>query len=299
MSWLRVSQGVANHFKVIKVARLTGNHRFSIVGFLVAFWSWALDNASDGVIPAEDMPAIVSQIGWPGEPAEMIQALLTCGRNGGNGLLEKDGDLLRIHDWNEYAGVLLDRRERDRKRKALERTSPACPKDIQRTSKGHPKDIRALRYVNDTTTTTNCLTASASRDAATPGSDPATPGFATQPASKNNPPVMEFPCNGNPKTWLLTVSKLREYRASFPDLDVDTEFRKAKQWLLDNHLKTARGMPRFLGGWLGRANDRGSMPPRHASGAVRNETGVTPIDPETGTRYKGVVEHPTLEGDRW
>lgn len=57
------------------------------------------------------------------------------------------------------------------------------------------------------------------------------------------------------KPWYLPQVKLDEYTGVFPNLDVEAELRKAAQWLNDNpsRRKTARGMTRFLGGWLGRA----------------------------------------------
>ena len=59
----------------------------------------------------------------------------------------------------------------------------------------------------------------------------------------------------NKKLWHLPQAKLDEYTEAFPKLDVDAEFRKAAQWLNDNpdRRKTAKGMTRFLGNWLGRA----------------------------------------------
>ena len=53
----------------------------------------------------------------------------------------------------------------------------------------------------------------------------------------------------------LPLAKLNEYRAAYPLLDLENELLKAAQWLVDNpsRRKTTKGMPRFLGGWLGRA----------------------------------------------
>jgi hypothetical protein len=76
------------------------------------------------------------------------------------------------------------------------------------------------------------------------------------------PPFLTFPCTGqpnDPKTWELTRAKMEEYRQSFPAVDVEAECRKARQWCIDNprRQKTARGMPRFLNGWLSKEQDRG------------------------------------------
>lgn len=60
------------------------------------------------------------------------------------------------------------------------------------------------------------------------------------------------------KLWHLSQAKLDEYTEAFPNLDVEAELHKAAQWLVDNpgRRKTARGMTRFLGGWLGRAKPK-------------------------------------------
>lgn len=70
---------------------------------------------------------------------------------------------------------------------------------------------------------------------------------------------MSFPCVGiGPDEWHLTAAKLAEYEHAFPGADVPAELRKARQWLIDNpaRRKTARGMTRYLGNWLGRAQDQ-------------------------------------------
>jgi hypothetical protein len=76
-----------------------------------------------------------------------------------------------------------------------------------------------------------------------------------------------FPLRGG-KTWYLPIRKLDEYRDTYADsLDIDIEFRKAREWLRDNppRRKTATGMPKFLTGWLNRACDR--APPQDGSDA--------------------------------
>ena len=75
----------------------------------------------------------------------------------------------------------------------------------------------------------------------------------------NEPVILTFPTVGTPsKQWHLCECKYREYVDAFPDLDVLGEFRKALQWLRDHpqRRKTPKGMPGFLGAWLGRAQDR-------------------------------------------
>lgn len=68
--------------------------------------------------------------------------------------------------------------------------------------------------------------------------------------------VLLFPCVGQVKEWQLRESKLSEWNESYSGaVDVLSECRKARQWLMDNpaRRKTANGMPRFLGAWISRA----------------------------------------------
>lgn len=82
------------------------------------------------------------------------------------------------------------------------------------------------------------------------------PDGSAQPPSKA---FLSFPCIGLPDSWVLTDLKVAEYRATYTGVVVESECRKAWQWCQDNpsRRKTAKGMPRFLSTWLGRAQDRG------------------------------------------
>ncbi|MFA7238088.1 MAG: helix-turn-helix domain-containing protein [Phycisphaeraceae bacterium] len=81
------------------------------------------------------------------------------------------------------------------------------------------------------------------------------PDIATPPASEEAGSAIVFPTQDG-RDWPLTPDRLAEYAHTFPDLNVLHELRKARLWLLDNpdRRKTARGMPKYLTGWLGRAH---------------------------------------------
>lgn len=54
--------------------------------------------------------------------------------------------------------------------------------------------------------------------------------------------------------WVLDQRLIVEYQQTYPHVAIVAELRKAQRWLLDNadRRKTARGMPRFINGWLAR-----------------------------------------------
>lgn len=81
--------------------------------------------------------------------------------------------------------------------------------------------------------------------------------------------LLDFPTVGG-EEWALTQEKLAEWERTYPMMDVQAECRKARQWLSDNpaRRKTARGMDRFLGSWLSRAQDGGKYARRQVSSTL-------------------------------
>lgn len=77
-------------------------------------------------------------------------------------------------------------------------------------------------------------------------------------------PLLCFDTVGAEKTFYLCEDQVSKWRTSYPALDVMAECHKAWSWLDANptRRKTARGMPKFLVGWLNRATDspRGARP---------------------------------------
>lgn len=119
MAWIEVHQSLMTHRKTMRLCRLLKMDNFAVCGRLQALWCWALDNAPDGVIAWADLESLPGVMGWKGEPQKLIDALLESGfvdrSDGESGLL--------IHDWDDYAGKLIDHRKAnaDRQRAWRER----------------------------------------------------------------------------------------------------------------------------------------------------------------------------------
>ena len=79
-------------------------------------------------------------------------------------------------------------------------------------------------------------------------------------------PVEMIPLNDG-SGWRPTMSEYEEYERLFPNVDVDSEFRKMRAWCLSNTLKTRRGIKRFVNGWLSRAQDKPKPKTAHSSGS--------------------------------
>jgi hypothetical protein len=92
--------------------------------------------------------------------------------------------------------------------------------------------------------------------------EPKNSSLCPEPGKPDSKPetVLRFAVKGGGQ-WELTRAKLEEYADTFAALGVAgvlAELKQARQWLLDNpkRIKTARGMPNFLSGWLRRSCDK-------------------------------------------
>ena len=127
MAWFEAHETMAKHPKTLKLARLLGADRRYAVGLLHDLFSWGLSAAGKygelHGLTAEDIAAALDFPRRRGLSA--VEALVA------SGYLEYDGVCYAIHDWYDYAGKLMDRREHDAKRKA----------DARRMSAGLPPEF--------------------------------------------------------------------------------------------------------------------------------------------------------------
>jgi hypothetical protein len=131
--WIESHQSLRNHPKVKKAARLAGINEFEMIGRLHCLWWWALDYAPDGDLTNYSADDIESAVDWTGTPGSFYSALLGCGFNGHCGLLERDEVSISIHDWHEYGGRLLQKREANKERMRDARASHVQNTTIART----------------------------------------------------------------------------------------------------------------------------------------------------------------------
>lgn len=152
MAWIESHQTVWEHAKTRKAARRLGIPAVQLVGHLHALWHWAIDHAEDGNLSKYDTEDIAIAARWDGDPDEFVDALTHCGPGDSAGFLERGGAYgdpgdslvgeLVLHDWWDYAGKLIDRRRKDRERKAARR-SKDTPEDVLTTSDGSPDNSPA------------------------------------------------------------------------------------------------------------------------------------------------------------
>ena len=115
MAWFEAHDTMARHPKTLKLARLLKADRRYAVGLLHDLFSWGLTAArKDGELTdmvAEDSAAALDLP--PGKKGEAAVSALVE-----SGYLEFRGNSYYIHDWYDYAGKLMEKRESDRRRKA-------------------------------------------------------------------------------------------------------------------------------------------------------------------------------------
>lgn len=112
--WIESHVTLGRHPKLIRLAEALGTSRAAAMGHLHYLWHWSLVYTFGGDLSPFRPKDVSHAAEWDGDPEAFIAALKEVG------FLDADGHL---HDWQDYAGRILERRaaERDRKRKWREK----------------------------------------------------------------------------------------------------------------------------------------------------------------------------------
>ena len=118
--WIQVYSNLIRHPKITKFAdklNLTSKDAGANViaaGMLVSLWLWVAQNATDGDLSECSDRAIAEAAEFKRKPSLFVEALIHAK------LLDEDR---RLHDWDEYATLLIDYEEqqREKTRKRVEK----------------------------------------------------------------------------------------------------------------------------------------------------------------------------------
>lgn len=111
MAWIKSHQELRDHPKTRKLAHILGISRPAAIGHLQCLWWWALDYAEDGSLGKFDSLDIALGADWEGDETLFVSSLVRVG------FIDQDEDgYLYVHDWDDYAGTLIRRREANTKR---------------------------------------------------------------------------------------------------------------------------------------------------------------------------------------
>lgn len=136
MAWIESHQSLKDHPKTRKLARLLGVSTPTAIGHLHCFWWWSLDYASEGDVTRYDEMDLAIGAEWEGDARAFVDAMVTAG------FLDsfEDGDM-QIHDWPEYAGKLIERKQanaqrmREARANRVQDTSAPRASHVQRTQR--------------------------------------------------------------------------------------------------------------------------------------------------------------------
>ena len=137
MAWIQVHQTLKDHRKVLAAADELDIEPAHMLGLLISFWLWALDNAPTGSLAGISPRMIARAAQYNEDPGKFVDTLKDVG------LLDTDqAGNLELHDWYEYTGQLIDQREaeklRSRRRRAA--AAEAQPPTDRRATAGQSAD---------------------------------------------------------------------------------------------------------------------------------------------------------------
>ena len=115
MAWIEAHQSLAESPKLMKLCKRLKIPHSQGIGHLFFLWWWALDHAPDGDLSALGATGVARVVRWEGEHLRSVLPALKKA-----GFVDEDN---RIHDWQDYAGRLISKREEKREQDRERRTA--------------------------------------------------------------------------------------------------------------------------------------------------------------------------------
>ena len=146
-AWIKVYHDLSDHPKVYDLADRLKIEQYAAVGLVVCLWIWAIIHAPDGDLSRFPDAAIARACHWHKPAAALVKALTECGFL----------DDRHIHDWDEYAGALIEaaRSSREKTRKRVE--AYRARKAVTEALPDEPCNADVTRYTSVTDQESNAL----------------------------------------------------------------------------------------------------------------------------------------------
>jgi len=141
--WIELHQTLPGHKKLGWLAEALHVERMQAMGHLTTLWLWAIDQAEDGDLTDFTVADIAEAARWKKKPQTFVAALEHA-----RFIDVSDGRRV-LHDWMDYAGTLMARREKDRDRKRTVRALSRGQSNGQGVD--CPRDVRSNRTLPDRT----------------------------------------------------------------------------------------------------------------------------------------------------
>ena len=115
MAWIKSDQSLANHPKLILLARELQISKVEALGHLHLLWYWVLEYADDGELKYLDL--IPDACEWSGDQQVFLDALIKYGFIDTTYDPENNFTEYHVHDWLDYSGALYEKRLYNRLKK--------------------------------------------------------------------------------------------------------------------------------------------------------------------------------------
>jgi len=272
-----MKRNAIDHYKMVRLEKTLGIERWGAVGIMESIWHFTAKFTPAGDIGSKSNQDIADGIFWNNDPNILINALIKSGF-----IDENPIHRLIIHGWSEHAEdstqVYLARNTEYFADGNLPKMNRLSKKEKETITKEYSERTEAHKSAQERTE---------AHKSAMPLPLPLPlkeKDFCVEASKKeaiNAGVILEFPVipkqkTGKPEIWNLTQPLLDEFIASYPAIDALTQCKAAHAWIIANpkNRKTFSGMPRFLNGWLSRAQNS----------APRIETQTQPDSPEDKKR---------------
>ena len=115
MAWIKSDQSLANHPKLILLARALEISKVEALGYLHLLWYWVLEYADDGELKYLDL--IPDACEWKGDHKVFLDSLIHYGFIDTTYDPENNFTEYHVHDWLDYSGALYEKRLYNRLKK--------------------------------------------------------------------------------------------------------------------------------------------------------------------------------------
>lgn len=247
--WIQLDINLYEKPEVQEIIDLTDTTIEQVVYRLFRLWGWASLNTTDGTLTGSE-GTLIRMFGGDKAFWEAVQSV---------GWIKFTTKKIHITSWDKRFSKGAKARIMDNRSKATRRMSVKQP-DNNRTTTGRDPSKKGTRGEEKRRDKIREDKTSCS-EAALPPSEPKPAKRHNPPAVVDNTPVLHsVPVIGDPAnpSWNLTRGLLNELSTFYPGHSVERSIRSAVAWIAANpeKRKTAKGMRRFLTGWIERDVNR-------------------------------------------
>lgn len=179
-AWIPAFDSIWNHRKTSALSRamakIPSQRRHAIAGMFLELMSWARDTVDDGDLGRVDPGDLAAAVGIPrARGGELLEALKLAN-------LVTNDDRAHVLGWEDGPGKLVERRAKDRRKKADQRAREATERETKAKAEGVDRDRNLARNNPQP-----IGSPSAPRAAQVSSERPATPVRVEEPLSQGRP----------------------------------------------------------------------------------------------------------------